>query len=61
MNLKQPIAPLHRSELKMEGLPIPRRKRSCSRKKSATKKTRKGTKKTAKKRKATTYKMILAQ
>lgn len=60
MKLKQPIASLHKSELKMEGLAIPRKKRSCSRKKSASKKTKKGTKKTAK-RKVSTYKMILAQ
>lgn len=59
MKLKQSIAPLHKSELKMEGLAIPRKKRSCSRKKSASKKTRKSTKKTAK-RKTATYKMILA-
>ena len=60
MNLKQPIASLHKSELKMEGLTIPRKKRSCSRKKSASKKAKNGTKKTAK-RKSATYKMILAQ
>ena len=60
MKLKQPIASLHKSELKMEGLKIPRKKRSCSRKKSASKKAKKGTKKTAK-QKSATYKMILAQ
>jgi len=60
MKLKQPIASLHKSELKMEGLTIPRKKRSCSRKKSASKRAKKGTKKTAK-RKGATYKMILAQ
>ena len=60
MKLKQPIASLHKSELKMEGLIIPRKKRSCSRKKSASKRAKKGTKKTAK-RKSATYKMILAQ
>lgn len=59
MNLKQSIATLHKSELKMEGLTIPRKKRSCSRKKSASKKTKKETKKTAK-RKTATYKMILS-
>ncbi len=58
MILKQPIASLHKSELKMEGLAIPRKKKSCSRKKSASKKAKKSTKKTAKKKSAT-YKMIL--
>lgn len=61
MKLKQPIASLHKSELKMEGLAIPRKKRPYSRKKSASNKAKKNTKKSALKRKATTYKMILAQ
>ena len=61
MNLKQPIASLHKSELKMEGLPIPRQKHSCSRKRSASNKIKKAKKKSTNKQKATTYKMILAQ
>lgn len=59
MYLKQPIAALHKSELKMEGVAIPRKRRATG-KKSATKKAKKSTKKSAHKRKVVTYKMILA-
>ena len=62
MYLKPPTASLNKSELKMEGLPVPRLKRTG--KKSATKKgkksTRKAGKKPAKKSKGKTYKMIQA-
>ena len=47
MYLKQPIASLNKSELKMEGLPVPRLKRTG--KKSATKKGKKSTRKAGKK------------
>lgn len=56
MNLKQPIATLRKSELKMEGLAIPRKKRTTRRKKSASNKAKKSTTK----RKVTTYRMMLA-
>ena len=59
MYLKQPIATLHKSELKMEGVAIPNYRRA-TRKKMATKKAKKGSKKSVSKRKVVTYKMILS-
>lgn len=64
MNLKQPIASLRKSELRMEGAPSrPCASKKKTTKKSASKTTKKTTKKPAKKSRKpykSIYKMVLA-